>query len=377
MKQYANYLRVLAKPLAVGCVILLYSNPSAKAAVPAKPPRSVMLAQVAVKRGILYLKRVQETDGSWSHYPATTALALIALQRNGYSAHKDTAVRRGIRYLLKWQQRNGSICNPADPNTALPNYNTALSLMALALTHDVAYKPVIARGQKYLENLQFGAVDGMAKTNPLYGGIGYGSDPDDHPDVSNLATALEALKQTGVPSQAPVFQRAIIFLQRVQNRTDSNDQAWAKSGPNDGGFTYDPYGTSKTVTGGHRSMGAMTYQGMESYIYCGLSRNDPRVAAAWHWIRGDYTVTHHPGEGNTALYYYYNAMAKTLAVYGQRTVTDTHGVKHNWEADLELQLSRLQHPDGSWFNSNPRYWENQPSLVTSYTLIALSYCLHP
>jgi squalene-hopene/tetraprenyl-beta-curcumene cyclase len=376
MKQYPLTPPRIASLAAVICLVVA-SGGTLVLSAPIKVSQSVVRARVAVKRGVQYLKQVQESDGSWSHYPATTALALIALQRNGYSAHSDPAVARGVRFLLKLQQPNGSICNPSDPNTALPNYNTALSLMALVLTHNAEYKPIIARGQKYLENLQFGAADGMKKSNPLYGGIGYGSDPDDHPDVSNLTTALEALKQSGVPSQAPVFQRAIVFLQRVQNRVDSNDQAWAKTGPNDGGFTYDPYGTSKTVTGGHRSMGAMTYQGMESYIYCGLNRNDPRVSAAWHWIRSDYTVTHHPGEGNTALYYYYNAMAKTLAVYGQRNVTDTQGVSHNWAADLENQLSKLQHPDGSWFNSNPRYWENQPSLVTSYTLIALSYCLHP
>jgi squalene-hopene/tetraprenyl-beta-curcumene cyclase len=38
-------------------------------------------------------------------------------------------------------------------------------------------------------------------------------------------------------------------------------------------------------------------------------------------------------------------------------------------------LAAKQNGDGSWFNTNARYWENQPPLVTSYSLIALSYCL--
>ena len=41
-----------------------------------KPDASQMTAKKSVQRGIDYLKRTQEADGSWGHYPATTALAL-------------------------------------------------------------------------------------------------------------------------------------------------------------------------------------------------------------------------------------------------------------------------------------------------------------
>jgi len=122
-------------------------------------------------------------------------------------------------------------------------------------------------------------------------------------------------------------------------------------------------------------MGAMTYAGVKSYIYAGVSKNDPRVKAAWDWIRGHYTVAEHPGMGDTSLYYYYHTMAKTLDVYGQKKVQDTKGQSHDWQHDLAAQLAAAQHPDGSWFSSNSRYWENQPGLVTSYSLITLSYCL--
>lgn len=362
---------------AVATALVVLSTVWAAAAPPALSHASQARAQLAVRKGIAYLKRVQERDGSWSHYPATTALAVSALIRNGHSELKEPAVAAGIQFLLANEKPNGAIYSDQNPNTALPNYNTSLAIMALELTRNAAYRPIILKAQRYLEGSQFGADGGMNASNPLYGGIGYGSDPDDHPDLSNLSMALEALKETGVGPHAPVWSRALLFLQRVQNRRESNDQAWVKSGPNDGGFVYDTEGDSKTPAGGHTSMGAMTYAGLESYIYCGVSRSDPRAQAAWRWIKAHYTVQEHPNEGNTSLYYYYHTMAKTLDVYGQRIVHDSTGKAHDWEQDLADRLAALQHPDGSWFNTNSRYWENQPSLVTSYSLIALSYCLHP
>ena len=330
---------------------------------------------LSVNRGLDYLRRTQETDGSWSEYPATTALAVAAFLRNGRTEIKEAAIAKGIQYLLRAAKPTGAIFEDRDPARALPNYNTALAVMALSLTRNPSYKSTIQKAQKFLEQSQLVEGAGLDIANPAYGGIGYGSQPD-RPDLSNLATALQALKETGVPSNAPVFQKAILFLQRVQNRQDSNDQAWAKTGPNDGGFVYDSTGNSKAKgQTEHASMGAMTYDGLESYIYCGVSKNDPRARAAWDWIRGHYTVAEHPGEGDTSLYYYYHAMAKTLNVYGQKSIKDIKGTTHDWSHDLAGRLISLQHPDGSWFNTNARYWEDQPGLVTSYSLIAISYCL--
>jgi hypothetical protein len=45
------------------------------------------------------------------------------------------------------------------------------------------------------------------------------------------------------------------------------------------------------------------------------------------------------------------------------------------EKYLAAALIAAQKPDGAWFNTNSRHWENRPSLVTSYSLISLSYCL--
>ncbi len=342
-----------------------------------KPDASQISAKKSVQKGIDYLKRTQETDGSWGHYPATTALALSGMCLNGRSEANDANVAKGFRFLTASAKPSGGIFSDKNPAIALPNYNTSLAIMALVYSKNPVYKPMIAKAQAFLEKSQYAEGSGITPFSPLYGGIGYGDDPGDdtHPDLSNLQFALEALHESGTPADAPVFKKALIFLQRVQNRKESNDQAWVNEGPNDGGFAYTSQGASENHEKTHSSYGSMTYAGLKSYLYAGVAKQDPRAKSAFNWIRGNYSVAENPAQGNTALFYYYHTMAKTLNIYGEKIVKDTKGIKHEWSKDLIGALTAAQKPDGSWFNTNARYWENQPSLVTSYSLISLSYCI--
>jgi squalene-hopene/tetraprenyl-beta-curcumene cyclase len=43
----------------------------------------------------------------------------------------------------------------------------------------------------------------------------------------------------------------------------------------------------------------------------------------------------------------------------------------DWKTDLTKRLLNLQSPDGSWVNSNGRWWEKDPVLVTAYSILAL------
>ncbi len=67
-------------------------------------------------------------------------------------------------------------------------------------------------------------------------------------------------------------------------KSEFNDQAWAGK-INDGGFMYTAANggqsvAGKTDGGGLRSYASMTYAGLKSMIYAGLTRDDPRVKAA-------------------------------------------------------------------------------------------------
>jgi squalene-hopene/tetraprenyl-beta-curcumene cyclase len=121
----------------------------------------------------------------------------------------------------------------------------------------------------------------------------------------------------------------------------------------------------------------MTYAGVKSMIYCGVSKDDPRIKKAYAWLQAHYVLDANPGmpkeHADWGLYYYYHTMAKTLATMGIDELVDSNGVKHDWRRDLTEVLAKRQRADGSWVNVN--HWlEADPNLVTGYALMTLSYC---
>jgi squalene-hopene/tetraprenyl-beta-curcumene cyclase len=124
----------------------------------------------------------------------------------------------------------------------------------------------------------------------------------------------------------------------------------------------------------------MTYTGLKTYIFAGLSKDDPRVKAAVGWARKNYTVERHPGfpyekdmpaakrKDNQGLFYYYMCMARALEAWGENPFVTEDGKKHDWKKELGDKLASLQKPDGSWSNEQLRWWEGDPSLCTPYVL---------
>jgi squalene-hopene/tetraprenyl-beta-curcumene cyclase len=181
------------------------------------------------------------------------------------------------------------------------------------------------------------------------------------------------------------MKRALIFVSRCQNfKSENNDRPWADK-INDGSFIYtqamggDTKSDAGKDGGAIQGYGSMTYAGIKSMIYCGVSKDDPRIQKAMEWIAKNYTVESNPGmgpnAGNRGLYYYYHTMAKCLATAGVDHITTPDGVKHDWRADLKATLAKRQRPDGSWANeADARWMENDPNLATAYALMALAYC---
>ena len=109
-------------------------------------------------------------------------------------------------------------------------------------------------------------------------------------------------------------------------------------------------------------------------IYAGVGPKDKRVQAAVKWIRKNYGLGSNPGLGDAGLYYYYHTFAKALDAIGQDVITDDAGEKHNWRAELVQEFKKRQRSDGSFVNSNQRWLESDPNLVTAYALLSMSYC---
>jgi squalene-hopene/tetraprenyl-beta-curcumene cyclase len=338
------------------------------------------------ERGLAWLLKQQEADGSWRHHPAITGLAITALAR-GENPPQDV-IDRAVKFILSNVKTNGAIYGGGESDK-YPNYSTAICTMALLATGKPEVMDVIKNARKFLLGSQFDEGEGVVSTNASYGGIGYGK--RERPDLSNSQLALEAIRLTeALESQASNesphtgtrlhWKKAIEFLQRCQNLPGTNDQAWAKNAAtNDvGGFVYmpgysfadeTPAATPDTPL---RSYGSMTYAGLKSFIYAELKKDDPRVQAALAWVKRNYTVDENPGMGVQGLFYYYHTFAKALSVYGDDTITDAAGKQHDWRYELMKKLVTLQKADGFWQNENNRWWENDPVLCTSYSLLALN-----
>jgi squalene-hopene/tetraprenyl-beta-curcumene cyclase len=123
----------------------------------------------------------------------------------------------------------------------------------------------------------------------------------------------------------------------------------------------------------------MTYAGMLSYIYAEVDKNDPRVASTLDWALRHWNLEENVGTGKEGLYYYYNVLAKGLNAIGRDTLKPKDGESFNWRESVVKKMISIQKPEGDnagyWVNDVGRYWESDPILVTSYSLLALEYAI--
>jgi squalene-hopene/tetraprenyl-beta-curcumene cyclase len=339
---------------------------------PEGPNRSAL--NQTISRGVAFLSQAQAGDGSYSNHPGVTAIVASSLLRVGRSP-SDPVVAKALRYLEDRVHDDGGIYQDG---SAHKNYETCLALTAFqAANEDGRYKDLVARAEKFVKEQQWDEGEGHELASPNFGGAGYGS--RSRPDLSNTSFLVDALHDLGRGPDDPAIQKALLFISRCQNLESPHNTTQFAAKVNDGGFYYTiaAGGSSfagNTPEGGLRSYGSMTYAGLKSMIYAGVGKDDPRVKAAYDWVKQNYTVTENPGMGEQGLYYYYHTFAKALSTIGDERLTSTDGQSHDWRAELVQQLASTQKADGSWVNGNTRWLEGDPNLVTAYSLLALSYC---
>jgi squalene-hopene/tetraprenyl-beta-curcumene cyclase len=337
-----------------------------------------------VDRAITYLRASQAADGSFSRdkSPGVTGVVLTGLLSTGRLSPDDPMAVRVLQYIESLVNSKAGHIAGKDPKPQLQNYVTSVNVMALSAANRAdRYKKVIGDAGEFLKHLQWDEEEGKSPSDDFYGGAGY--DSQSRPDLSNTQFFLDALKAAGVPPNDPAYKRALVFVSRCQNlKGEHNDQPWAGK-INDGSFVYSAAGGGQTKSdvlpdgGGLVGYGSMTYAGIKSMIYCGVSKEDARIKKAYEWIAKHYTVEVNPGmpkdRAQWGLFYYYHTMAKCLAILGVDEVVDPAGVKHDWRADIVSVLAKRQRPDGSWINEN-HWMEADANLVTGYALMALGHC---
>ncbi|MDA3963178.1 MAG: terpene cyclase/mutase family protein [Planctomycetota bacterium] len=313
-----------------------------------------------------------------------TALALEALLSGPQAVPvADPRIQKALAYVAKHQQDDGGIY---DPNEGLENYITSLSLMIWSSVGDADAPTIdIEKAQNKLLGLQ-----NVDEKDINFGGIGYGSKGPTHEDLNNTTYAVEALRRSGIPSDHPAMQRALKFVQRCQNRSESNDLPWAGNS-NDGGAVYAPHeskaGGSWTDEEQQKaaaekaaaenklgSYGSMTYNLISTFIILDLPKDDPRLLAALNWAKKNYQFEVNPGmpEGQEmeGLLYYYQMMATTFDELDISAVN-----QGDWRADLFAQIDQRKIPAESggvfWSNSVKRWAEAVPQIASAYMLKSL------
>ena len=114
---------------------------------------------------------------------------------------------------------------------------------------------------------------------------------------------------------------------------------------------------------------------MTSLNPANVAKDDPRVLAAQDWAAKHWTLDENPGQGPEGLYYFYTVLVKCLDAFGDDLVTLPDGTTVAWREAVVRKILSLQYPDGHWVNDNNRWWEADPTLVTSYAILALDRAL--
>ena len=165
---------------------------------------------------------------------------------------------------------------------------------------------------------------------------------------------------------------ALPFLARCQNFA-----------PGDGGFFFaidDPVRNKAGVAsrGRYRSYGSATCDGVLALVACGVASDDPRMRAAFAWLREHAAGARHSGEWpadrvddrESLRYYHAQALAAVLAVAAKSPSMQ------DWAAEqrraLTADLLAEQRPDGAWEGVCPNSFEDDPLVATAFAIRALS-----
>jgi len=351
--------------------VLAFGYQGAAEAVDAKEYQQV------VAKAVSYLKTEgQGEDGSFSGKAGTgpTSLVITGLLEVGQSPN-DPMVAKALKFLEANFRADGGIYAE---NSRHKNYETCIAVLCLSKANrDGRYDEAIKKADKFLRDLQWDEGEGKSASDMEYGGAGY--DSKGRPDLSNTAFFIEALKSAGADGDDEAIQRALKFVSRCQNLESESNDAPVAIKINDGGFFYTIGGGGESKAGGDtiaglRSYGSMTYAGLKSMIYAGVTKEDKRVKAAVEFLKKNYDLESNPGMGKSGLFYYYHTMSKALDALGASDFVDAKGTSHPWKKELFKVLKESQQANGAWVNTDSRWMEGDLNLVTGYALLALGYC---
>jgi hypothetical protein len=291
------------------------------------------LTKLAVARGLDWLARNQQHDGSWSlagpyndgvrgdeNQVAATAMALLAFQGDG-NTHLDGKYKKNVangwRWLMKQQDKNGCFFQYGLNNQRF--YTQGMCSIAVCEIFGMS------KDAKYRGPAQM-AIDYCLRTQSPKGGWRY--DPNVDSDVSVtgwIVMALQSAKMAGLKVPQESLYKVGQFLDRAAD-------------PNGPGYRYRP-------DEGESVRPSMTAEALLMREYLGWQRDNPRLVAGIEWITSPANLIDY--KHNRNVYYWYYATQATFHMGGEPW--------KRWNAVMRKVMPEQQIPHGkeggSW---NPR-----------------------
>lgn len=357
-----------------------------------KPHRIVPPAREAIEqsiqRGVEFLLKSQNRDGSWgsarrtkglniyapvpgSHHAfhgAVTALAVSALLETGGS-QADQAVDRGEAWLVANLPR----VRRAEPAALYNCWTHAYGLQALVrLAHRHAAHPARREGLLKLAQDQ---VQLLERYESLDGGWGYydfrahTQKPNSHPTSFTTAAALVALHEAraaGVAVPDRLIERAMATLRRQRNpdftyNYSENLKWWPRAGINLPGGSL---GRSQAGNIALRLWGdkSVTDGVLKAWLNRLFARND------WLGIGRKRPIPHEAWFQVAGYFYYFGHYYAALCIEELKAADRPY-----FQGHLAHILLARQEKDGSWWDY-PLYDYHQP-YGTAFALMSLRRCL--
>ncbi|MDF1839330.1 MAG: hypothetical protein P1V35_15790, partial [Planctomycetota bacterium] len=305
----------------LGCLILPATAQDGAGPVGPVPQKAI---DAAIDRGVAYLVKEQDMDGSWrfdspTHRAGITGFCVYTLLKGGLSKNHQ-AVQRGLRFL--------------DVVEATTTYETACMVLAYSE----------ADAQHYRERMQE-LTDQLVDWNE--GAWAY---PTSVLDVSNThfgTLALHHARQDGLTIPDKVWKRIGKVMAQWQEK--------------DGGIPYRPKGkVSSSMTAAGVGVACMVRAAAREL---GKSQRvlvkdmDGVIASGLEWFDIHYNVNQEPWPGNETSrrwdYYFLYALQRVGMLAPAKTMADS-----DWYQDGARWLLKKQEDNGCWSTA---YGEKQPN----------------
>jgi Prenyltransferase and squalene oxidase repeat len=206
-----------APALAVAAVLFVGSP------APAQEPKKSKDTEVMVEKGLEWLKRNQQPDGSWlapggQYTTAMTALAGLALVMEGSTSKEgkySDNIAKAVDWFMKRSQNSGLLGTPASEGSRY-TYGHGFGMLFLACVYGEEEDPA---QRKKLEALLKRAVEFSGKAQTRQGGWGYVSaaDGNQFDEGSTTITQLQGLRacrNAGIVVPKSIIDSAVEYLRK-------------------------------------------------------------------------------------------------------------------------------------------------------------------